>query len=44
MIAAVIEKKAGNEGPYFIRLVGPEKSVTAAKPGWEKFVSTLKAE
>jgi hypothetical protein len=43
MLAAVIETTGENgEGPYFVRLVGPAKSVTAAKPGWDAFVASLK--
>ncbi|HTE16959.1 MAG TPA: hypothetical protein VK689_01095, partial [Armatimonadota bacterium] len=45
MLAAIIETTAeGAEGPYFIRLVGPAKSVTAAQPGWDAMIASLKAQ
>lgn len=43
MLAAIIETtNEGGDGPYFVRLVGPAKSVTAAKPGWDAFIASLK--
>jgi hypothetical protein len=45
MLAAAVETTAsGSQGPYWIRLVGPEKSVTAAKPGWDAFIKSLRAK
>jgi hypothetical protein len=45
MLAAIIETtdEAG-EGPFYLRIVGPNKTVEAAKPGWEKLIASLKAE
>lgn len=45
MLAAIIETtdEAG-EGPFYLRMVGPTKTVEAAKPGWEKMITSLKAE
>jgi hypothetical protein len=45
MLAAVIETTGpAGDGPYFLRLVGPAKSVTAAKPGWDAFLASLKVK
>lgn len=45
MLAAIIETtKEGGDGPYFVRLVGPAKSIEAAKPGWDAFIASLKWE
>jgi hypothetical protein len=45
MLAAIVETtdEAG-EGPFYLRIVGPTKTVEAAKPGWEKLIASLKAE
>lgn len=45
MLAAIIETtdEAG-EGPFYLRIVGPTKTIEAAKPGWEKLIASLKAE
>ena len=40
MIAAVFETK---EGRYFVRLIGPEKTVESAKKDFEAFLSSAKA-
>lgn len=43
MLAAVVEIAGENpEGPYFLRLVGPAKTVEAARPGWEALLASLK--
>ncbi len=45
MLAAVVETTGENgEGPFFLRLVGPGKSVTAAKAGWDKVLASFKTE
>ncbi len=31
-------------GPYFIKLTGPEKTVTRWNPAYEQFVSSFKAK
>ncbi len=38
--AIVITDKAG----YFLRLVGPEKTITAAKPDFDKLIASLKVD
>jgi hypothetical protein len=44
MLAAVIETTTeGSDGPYYVRLVGPKKSIDAAKAGWDSFIASLKA-
>jgi len=43
MLAAIVETtKEGGDGPYFLRLVGPAKSIEAARPGWESLLGSLK--
>jgi hypothetical protein len=43
LFAAVIETtREDGDGPYFIRLVGPAKSVTAAAAGWKAFVDSIR--
>jgi hypothetical protein len=45
MLAAIVETtREGGDGPYFVRVVGPAKSVEAAKKGWDGFIASLKAE
>ena len=40
MIAAVLESK---EGRYFVRLIGPDKTVEGARKDYEAFLSSVKA-
>lgn len=41
MLAAVVETtKPSGQGPYFLRLVGPARSVSAAKPGWDAMLAS----
>ena len=42
MLGAVIATK--DAGQYFVKLYGPEKTITAAKPGFEKMLEGLKAK
>lgn len=43
MLAAVIETTGeGGDGPYFLRIVGPAKTVDAAKAGWDALLQSLK--
>jgi hypothetical protein len=43
MLAAAVETaRPGGQGPYWIRLVGPAKSVAAQKAGWDAFLKSLK--
>ncbi len=43
MLAAIVETTGeGGDGPYYLRIVGPAKSVAAAKPGWDKLMETIK--
>lgn len=45
MLAAIVETtREDGDGPYFVRMVGPKKSVDAAKKGWDAFIASLKAE
>lgn len=45
LLAAVVETtKPGGDGPYYLRIVGPTKSVEAAKPGWDALLKSLKAK
>jgi hypothetical protein len=39
MLAAIVECE---KGPYFLKLTGPEKTVEAAKAGWEGLLKSLK--
>ena len=39
MLAVVFESP---QGPYFFRLVGPEKTVTKQKPAFEKWIKSFK--
>ncbi len=39
LLAAIVE---GTDPPYFFKLVGPEKTVKAARPDFDKLVSSLK--
>lgn len=44
MLAAVVETTGeGSDGPYFLRIVGPVKTVDAAKAGWDALLQSLKA-
>jgi hypothetical protein len=44
MLAAMIETTGeGGNGPYYVRLVGPAKTVGAAKAGWDGLLGSLKA-
>jgi hypothetical protein len=43
MLAAVIENPGDSgAGAYYLRLVGPAKTVAAAKKGWDGLISSLK--
>lgn len=43
MLAAAVETtRPGGQGPYWIRLVGPAKSIAAQKGAWEAFLKSLK--
>jgi len=42
MLGAVIVTK--DAGQYFVKLYGPEKTIAAAKPGFEKMLEGLKAK
>jgi len=43
MLAAAVETtRPGGQGPYWIRLVGPARSVAAQKGAWEAFLKSLK--
>jgi hypothetical protein len=45
MYAAAVETTGeGGQGPYWIRLVGPAKSITAAKPAWDAFLASLRVK
>jgi len=45
MLAAIVETtKESGDGPYFIRIVGPAKSVGAGKAGWDAFIASLIAD
>ena len=45
MFAAIVETTGeGGEGPFFIRMVGPNKSIEAARTGWEMVLESLKAQ
>lgn len=45
MLAAIVETtNEGADGPYYLRIVGPTKSVEAAKPGWDALIESLKAQ
>jgi hypothetical protein len=45
MLSAVVETTGEQgDGPYYLRIVGPEKSVLAAKPGWDSLVASLKIQ
>lgn len=45
MLAAIIETTGeGSDGPYYLRIVGPSKTIEAAKPGWDTLITSLKAE
>lgn len=45
MLAAIVETPGeGGDGPYYLRIVGPTKSVEAAKPGWDALIDSLKAQ
>lgn len=44
MLAAAVETtRAGGQGPYWVRLVGPAKSVAAQSAAWQAFLKSLKA-
>jgi hypothetical protein len=38
MLAAVIE---GDDGPWFLRAIGPERTVTAARAGFDATLDSL---
>ncbi|MFN3653023.1 MAG: hypothetical protein ACK47B_25875 [Armatimonadota bacterium] len=43
MLAAIVETTfEGGDGPYYLRIVGPAKTVEAAKPGWDRLLASLK--
>jgi hypothetical protein len=43
MLAAAVETtRPGGQGPYWIRLVGPAKSVAAQKSAWDSFLASLR--
>jgi hypothetical protein len=43
MLAAAVETtRSGGQGPYWIRMVGPAKSVAAQKGAWDAFLKSLK--
>jgi len=43
MIAAAVETtRPGGQGPYWIRLVGPAKSVAAQRSAWDAFLASLR--
>lgn len=45
MLAAIVETtKETGDGPYYLRIVGPTKSVEAARPGWEALLNSLKTK
>jgi hypothetical protein len=45
MLAGVIETtREEGDGPYFVRLVGPARSIEAAKGGWDALIASLKVE
>lgn len=45
MLAAIVETPGENgEGPFYLRIVGPTKTVEAAKPGWDALIESLKAQ
>jgi len=45
MLAAIVETTTeAGEGPFYLRIVGPTKSVEAAKPGWDALIDSLKAQ
>jgi hypothetical protein len=45
MLAAIVETTGdGGDGPYYLRIVGPEKTVTAAKAGWDELVGSIRVE
>jgi hypothetical protein len=43
LLAAVIETtREDGDGPYFVRLVGPAKTVEAAAAGWKRFTDSIR--
>jgi hypothetical protein len=45
MLAAAVETTAANgQGPYWLRLVGPTKSVTAQQTAWNAFLASLRTK
>ncbi len=45
MLAAVVEvTKPHSAGSYFFRLVGPARTLAAAKPGWDALVASVRAK
>lgn len=43
LLAAVIETtREDGDGPYFVRLVGPAKTIDAAAPGWKSFTDSIR--
>jgi hypothetical protein len=43
MLAAIVDTtKEEGDGPYYLRIVGPAKTVEAAKPGWDALIASLK--
>ena len=45
MLAAVSEPaKPNNAGSFFLRLVGPARTVGAAKPGWDAMLASVRAK
>jgi hypothetical protein len=45
MLAAIVETtNEGGDGPFYLRIVGPNKSVEAAKAGWDQIIESLKTQ
>lgn len=43
LLAAVIETtREDGDGPYFVRLVGPAKTIDAASAGWKSFTDSIR--
>jgi hypothetical protein len=43
LLAAVIETtREDGDGPYFVRLVGPAKTIDAAAAGWKSFTDSIR--
>jgi hypothetical protein len=45
MLAAIVETTGeGGDGPYYLRIVGPEKTVAATKAGWDELIASIRVE